>query len=249
MNDELSPVERLNLLAKVRGGLVWRYWLYLAIIADWHLGVEKTSQPIATFGIFLIGAAIVTVAILVFAWRYHLYAATMWLFIIVAYRAPLRNHAIFPPKPQWTGTYLFVLAIICYAYFMLKVAIDYARVNGRDWKKERDQMTRWVRKLTTGGAPNIVQFEPGGFIDGGYTWRILNSGSYWVIGTFHRYSTRLGTYYFREPGDVIFTKLPSGKWKIDILGKKNKTFNEVELSPDLPQAFEPFVQRAVAESR
>jgi hypothetical protein len=248
MKDDLSAVERLNLLARVRGGRVWYYWFYLLVVADWTHGVENIPRPNATFSVLLICAAAFTASILVFAWRFHLYAAALWFFIIVAYPAPLRNPVTLPLKLQSTGTYLFALLIIGYVCFMLRAAVNYAEVNGRDWKKERNQMDRWARKLTTGGAPNMVEFEPGGFIEGGYTWRILNSGSYWAIGRFRSHRTWLGGYYFCEPGDVTFTKLPSGRWRIDIRGKKNKTFNEVELSPGLPQAFEPFVQSAMGFS-
>lgn len=245
MKGDLSPVERLNLVAKMRGSGTMQYGLFGFLLLQLASHFRNLPRPGLTFGLFMAGALGITIGILVFAWRYHLLVATMWFLIFTAYLVSAGNYAISTLNLQRTLDAGFAAVSLCYGCFMVKAAIDYAKMHGREWKRERARMARWIRKLTTGGAPEVAQFDAVGTFAISATWRILNSGSYWVIGRFSLHSTSLGTYSVHERGDVIFTPLPSGRWKIDVRGKKNMTFYDVELSPGLPQTFKPFVQPAM----
>jgi hypothetical protein len=249
MKRPVSVIERLDFAARTQTStaLISRVRVILVFLTIFItlLAISSTAPFRETLLLRVLAAisAMVT-AILWQEWRYKLYALAILAFCfgiadVLSVDHP-RNHTVL----GWISAHS---QLPMFAYFgcgLWIIARRYAIVNGSDWQKEREQLAEWLGILSNPSSVDVVEFATGSFWTGYWNYRIVKEGDYWIIAKFKRGTTKLAGYYVRQPNEVTFTVLPSGKWKVDItMGKKRKSFTEIEISRSLPSGFEPFTQQ------
>ena len=250
MKRTLSAIERLDFAARTQTStvLISRARVILAFVTIFIslLAIPSTAPFRETLLLRVLAAisALVTV-ILWQEWRYKVYALAI-LFLCYGIADML---SVDHPKAHtvlgWISTHP---QLPMFAYFgcgLWIIARRYAIVSGSDWQKEREQLAEWLGILGNPSRVDVVEFATGSFWTGYWNYRIFKESDYWIIAKFKRGTTKLAGYYVRQPNEVTFTALPSGTWKVDItMGKKKKSFTEIEISRPLPSGFEPLMQQA-----
>ena len=247
MEETMSPVERLDVVAKVKARSI-NAWRWALLILPLALPILDRAQPVLPNGMparLLVLAAILTVGVLAVAWRYSVCALAAWeLFLCVCDVA-----AVYRSFPQLSvfDTLFFPCALLVIAYGTAKaltVALPFARINGPEWKNERMIVKDFQKRIHGAQIPGSIEFETGSLWRGHWRFCIMNTEHYWVIGKCHHARRWFQVDAIRELNQVTFSRLKSGNWRIEILGKE-KLVQEVKLIGPLPQAFTPFISPAV----
>lgn len=249
MKRTLSVTERLEFAARTQTSTVLisraRVILIFVTIFITLLGISSTAPFRETLLVRVLAAisAMVT-AILWQEWRYKVYALAILVFCFGIADVLSVDHPATHTVLGWISTHSQLLMFAYFGCGLWIIARRYAIVNGSDWQKEREQLAEWLGILGNPSNVNVFEFATGSFWTGYWNYRICKEGDYWIIAKLKRGTTKLAGYYVRQPNEVTFTALPSGRWKVDItMGKKKKSFTEIEISRPLPSGFEPFTQQ------
>jgi len=172
---------------------------------------------------------LLTALVLWLDWRFKVFSLSLFCFLFAA--GDLLSSR---PRSQtflgWIAANSLTLLFAYYGSGLFVMARRYALINDGDFLQEREQLDKWLQQIRCAGS--AIEFPSGSFWTGYWTYRIVNPGACWVVAQFKRGTTKLRSCRVYEPSDVSITQLASGKWQVDIAGKRGrkKIFAEVELT-------------------
>jgi hypothetical protein len=230
----LSRIERLDLVARTRASIQTISYarIVLLILTPLFalLAINSTASSRETALVAVLAAAsFLTALLLWFDWRFKLYALSLFCFLFVicdmVSNDRLRSHTLL----GFIGANALVLMFAYYGCGLWLMGRRYAMANHASFREEREQLARWMDELN---GTSHIEFPSGSFWTGYWTYRILNPEGCWLVAQFKRGSTKLGSCRVYESGDVCFTRLPSGRWQVEIgrEGRKKSRLFEVEVS-------------------
>lgn len=226
----MTYIERLDLVARtlpVSAG-IWTQrlgMLFAAVLLVWiAYTAEASHQEMFLIRVLADVAVIATVLVWLLPRRYSLYGVSL---LVVAYTIitlilePLRS------------PYFWVALYIAVAYF--DFARRYAIVTREDWRGERDLVNTWISIIESSDRLDVFELKANSFWTGYSTYRIHNPGECWVVARFNKKGTRLQDCRVHELSDVVFRRLPIGRWNIEVTTKgKKRIFRDVDLFPSSP---------------
>jgi len=230
----LSPVERLDLVArsKASSGVISRARIVLSVLTPLFilLAVNSEAASRETMLVYVItGASFLTAIVLWLDWRFKIYALSVFCFLFAIADSMSRDHPRSHAVLGWLAAYAWVPLFIYYGSSLWVISRRYAVATGEGFREETEQLDKWIGALRGATA---IEFPSGSFWTGYWTYSLLNPGSCWLVAQFKRGSSKLRSCRVYELSDVSFTRLPSGRWQIEMGGKgeKKKSFVEVEVS-------------------
>ncbi|HET6842277.1 MAG TPA: hypothetical protein VFK06_11435 [Candidatus Angelobacter sp.] len=240
MPRALSEIERLDLAARVQPQVARLSRRYYALLLLWSFAnlLAFVIVPGHHWLLLMRILSVLTVVgavIVCFPWRYRFYGEAIFLFVFLAASAlPFdQPEYAYYPVLGWIATHFMVFVCIYWFCLALIDARRYAVVYRPDWQAEREQMEKWMPKLTGADPMPVAEFALRSFRHGNWTCRILNTGDYWIITRFKRSPSRLIDCRVYDLHQVAFTKLANGEWKVTM---KQKQFAGTIKKP-LPPAF------------
>ncbi len=249
MNVTLSPIEQLDLAARSIANNRLVSYLKIALPIFSCLCVilasisEASKREIQLVTILAVSGVIASVAVWS-SWRYKLHIVALFGLAFAVTNVLSEDHPHYHTVAGWMAGRSLTFLFVYYGIGPFVIARRHAMVYGDDWQAQRKKVDEWLHQERTA---NVVEFPAGSFWTGYWTYRILNAGDCWLVARFKRGTDKLAECRVRHLKDVVFTALPSGKWKVDITDKnKIKTFNEIEISPSLPPVFQPSVRHVPA---
>jgi hypothetical protein len=239
----LSLVERMDLVARSKSNapLISYARIVLLLLAPLCilLAVNSTAPFPETVLVAILGAVgLLTAVILWLNWRYKVYALALFCFLFASGDVLSHDHPHSHTVLGWIAAHSLLPLFVYYACGLWIIANRYALANSNGFREDRDQFDKWMQTLN-GRSANEIEFPAGSFWTGYWTYRILNPGECWIVAQFKRGGDKLRSCRVYELKDIVFSRLPSGKWQIDITPKsgKRKSFVEVEIPPSLPTDF------------
>ncbi len=234
----LSRIERLDLVARSRAsvstiscariGLVVLTPLFILLAVNSTAPRRETVLVVA-----LAAASFLTAIILWLDWRFKVYALSIFCFFFAIGDALSNDHPNSHTPLGWIAANGWALLFFYYACGLWVMGRRYALANESSFREERDQLNKWMDEVS---GTTAIEFPTGSFWTGYWSYRILNPGACWIVAQFKRGSSKLRSCRVYELSDVSFTRLPSGKWQVDIgrKGEKKKSFIEVDVSSGSP---------------
>jgi hypothetical protein len=234
----LSPVERLDLVARSKASSVTisRARIALSLLTPLFviLAVNSEAPSRETALVYgIAGASFLIAMILWLDWRFKVYALSVFCFLFAIADAVSRDHPRSHTVLGWVAAHALVPLFAYYGSGLWIMGRRYAKATGNSFREEREQLDKWMAALSGATA---IEFPSGSFWTGYWTYCVLNTGSCWLVAQFKRGSTKLSSCRVYELSDVSFKHLPSGRWQIEMGGKreKRKSFSEVEVSSGSP---------------
>jgi hypothetical protein len=234
----LSRIERLDLVARSRASFQTisyaRIVLLILTPLFVFLAVNSTASSRETALVATLAVASLLTALLLWLdWRFKLYALSLFCFLFAVCDVVSNDHSHSHRLLGFVGANALVLLFVYYGCGLWLMGRRYALASHSSFREEREQLDRWMDALN-GASP--IEFPSGSFWTGYWTYRILNPEGCWLVAQFKRGGTRLRSCRVYELGDVSFTRLPSGRWQVEIghKGEKTKSFIEVEVSSGSP---------------
>jgi hypothetical protein len=234
---ERTEIERLDLVARaeairasfVRSAIVFTclsgFGILLAINSEASYRETLAVRALATL-------AVVTTTMLWLKSRYSLYAMEMVFFGTLSAGLFLfddpDNHTLLGASAQFAGVgMLFWGGYRCWAN-----AKPFADAHGSGFENERSQVRHWMDVLNSPEhADHTVDFTAKSFRTGYWTYRLLNTGSCWLVEKFKMGNlSRLLDCRVRELGTVRVVNQSEGKLSI-LLG--DQLVSDVHVTPDM----------------
>ena len=238
----LSKTERLDLVAwsQTTASFIVSSRILLAVLAAFCLvlAINSTAPTQETVLVAVMGTLSLVIAIILWSgWRYKVYAlSSFWLLFavgdVVSHDHP-KSHTVL----EWVTTHALALVLVLYSWNVWKRAAPYALANSDGFRDERNQVENWKKLLDARNEQQVVEFATGDFATGYWTYRILNTGAYWVVAQFKRGTKRLKSCHVYDLNGVSFTRMASGKWQVSISSSSGaKSFSEIEIPLSFPVA-------------
>jgi len=248
----MSSLEQLDLAAKARANQ--RLISYLRIVvpalsAFCVMLASASEAPVRETQLVAALAAVGVIAsvLLWTTWRYKLYSVALFCFLFAVGDVLSNNHPHHHTILEWIAGRSYGFLFIFYAVGMGAIAWRYSTVNRNEWATPRKRLDDWFQDLNRQGNLNVIEFTTGSFWTGYWNYRILHTGDSWLVAKFKKGTTKIATCSVVELKNVAFMPLQSGKWNVEIT-EKNKTrkLANIEISPPLPAAYQPFIHRVLA---
>ena len=233
----LSRIERLDIVARSKGVTqIISYARIVLLILTPFFGLLAVNSEAASRETALVAAlaaaSFFTGIALWLNWRFKVFVLSLFCFLFAVGSLLSKDHPHTNTVFGFIAAYTWVLLFIYYGCGLWVMGRRYAFANDHGFREERDRLDKWIDELN--GATAIT-FPSGSFWTGYWTHRIYNAGDCWVVAQLKRGSTKLRSCRVYELSDVSFTRLPSGRWQVDIEGnRKKKSFIEVDLSSGSP---------------
>lgn len=243
----LSSIERLDLVAKSKTtdqliSYARAVLLILGLVFA-LLAVNSTAGRLETLLVWVLTASsFLTALVLWLDWRFKVFSLSLLCFLFAAGNVLTNDRPHSHTLLGWIAANSLTLLFAYYGCGVFVMARRYASVNDNKFIEEREQLENWLQQLR--GVGSAIEFPSGSFWTGYWTYRMWNPGGCWVIAQFKRGTTKLRTCRVYESKDVSITQTSSGKWQVDIAGKRGrkKTFAQVELTSASTSAISPITR-------
>jgi len=193
---ERNEVQRLDLVAQTEAtkAVLWRARVPITIVSVFcvWLGCISTASPGETLGVWL--AAILTAMTAVMLWmksRSAPFAMTLlFVAVLIAPWLVADNEPDIHTALGLTSQYFVSAIIFIIGYRWPFIAVPFIEGNAESLESERRQVGQWVRMLSVPGYKDpVVEFSTTSFVNGHWTYRLLDVGTWWAVAKFKTRNT------------------------------------------------------------
>jgi hypothetical protein len=234
--EELTEIERLDLVARAAANklAIFRARWPLTIVCLFAVFIASSSAASARETAAVRIATILTAATAAMVWlnsRYAAYALAIFCFVVaigVWFFQSADDRTLLGSTANVVGS--AIVFFIGYGWWTNAAAI--AAAQSDNLATERAQVSEWLRVLRSAKLTGqVIEFSSKSFVRGYWTYRLMNTGFYWVTTKFKTgHMNRLSSCRVVELDAVHVTDPPGGKLRI-LIG--DQAIQEVEISPEM----------------
>lgn len=248
--NQLGEIEKLDLAARAEaiGNAISRAVLPIAFVTVIIVVLAFTSEAsfYETLAVRTLAVlAIVTTIMLRRSSRYSAFALAAFFFAALAgawlFDAP-DYHSLLGSTTRIMISTMFVFV----GFRWWSNAMLWLNAASGEFEKESSQLKQWLSVVQSPETEDdLFEFSIRSFVRGHWTYRLLNTGSCWVVAQFRNgRMTRLSSCRVLRLSAVRLVKENSGKLGIEI---GDRLVQDIRISPDMRDRLERFAASAEVE--
>jgi len=189
MQSELNELQRLDFVAKSYFGgpnVELGRWVLTGLTLFFFCLSLMSGSPPHEILLVRVMTAVAVPSVLV-SWVDSRYFGYAWAATFLAAAvAALLSRDYSPTTLGWAARISYVCFFVWMAFFSCRRAWQATVVRGERWKKEREQVEKWIVLLGDPVRPEILRFTSESFWTGYFTYRMLNTDFCWVLAKFKK---------------------------------------------------------------